>query len=94
MVPQCIQLKVNVLYRKLKGGGVDGFVYCKKFSSEGLEEWSTGMYITALNKITTPWYISIDSLHVIIFVHIAQEPIRLKLSPDILLRNLCQYPQL
>jgi hypothetical protein len=34
--------------------------------------------------------ISINSLHVMLFVHIVQEPIFLSLSPDFLLRDLCQ----
>ena len=34
MMSKYIRLKVNVLYRKLKGGDIDGFVFCKKFSSD------------------------------------------------------------
>ena len=34
-MPKRIKLKVNVLYRKLKDGGVDGFVLYK-FSSDGI----------------------------------------------------------
>lgn len=76
-MPKHIEFKVNAICRKLKEGGVDE---CIGFG----ERQSIGhAYIVE--------YL-VDSLHVILFVHIVQEPVRLSLSPDSLLRYLRQQP--